>query len=230
MNLVLFDVDGTLLDNSRSDDKCYERAFAREFGVTEINQDLARYAHSTDSCITRQILLDHFGREATDDELHRAREAYCRELRAAFAAGSGASVPMRGVGEAIARASLGGWAMALATGGWRVSALLKLEHARLPVTSLPGGFADDHISREGIVEIARGRAESMAGRAAERAVYVGDGVWDVKACRVLGLPFVGIAHGGRADRLRAAGAGTVLADFADAAAFLDALDRAAAPR
>ena len=116
--------------------------------------------------------------------------------------------------------------MGLATGGWRASAMFKLGRSGLLVTHLPGGFADDDLSREGITSVARRRAESEAGRKAERVVYVGDAVWDVKNAASLGLPFVGIAKAARADRLRAHGARIVLDDFADAAAFADALDRA----
>lgn len=229
MKLLLFDVDGTLLDNRRWDDDCYLRAFRAAFGIESIDADWSKFTHCTDSYITRSLLAGHLGRAATDEEVARARDAYAAELRAAFAEGDGLCRPMRGVGEAIARAALGGWTMAIATGGWRVSAMLKLEHARLPVTSLPGAFADDHHAREGIVTVARHRAESIAGRKATRVVYVGDAVWDAKACASLGIPFVGIAADERAERLRAAGAGAVLADYANARAFLDALDRATPP-
>ncbi|MCR4413741.1 MAG: hypothetical protein NUV77_15080, partial [Thermoguttaceae bacterium] len=46
------------------------------------------------------------------------------------------------------------------------------------------------------------------------AVYVGDGLWDLKAARRLGIGFLGVAANGTA-RLREAGAEAVVADFAD---------------
>jgi phosphoglycolate phosphatase-like HAD superfamily hydrolase len=229
MKLVLFDVDGTLLDNRGVDDLCYERAFRREFGVPRVDSDWSRFAHCTDSYITREILRVHLRRDATDDEVRRAREAYVAELHTAFAARESVHAPMTGAAAAIRALKRDGWKLALASGGWRVSALLKLKHSRLPVTRLPGAFADDHVSREGITRIARERAEFRAGREAERVVYVGDAVWDVKACRALGLPFVGIGRADRGIRLRAAGASFVLADFANRRAFRDALDRATPP-
>jgi len=230
MNLVLFDVDATLLDNAGADDARYLRAFANEFGIRDIDTDWSRYPHATDSCITRVLLTKHFGRAATDDEIRRARDAYVGELNAAVAAGEDVGRPMRGVAAALETIAAAGWRMGLATGGWRASALCKLTQSGLPVTHLPGGFADDHHSREGITSVARARAETLAGSAAHRVVYVGDAVWDVRSSASLGLPFVGIAKGARADRLRAEGATVVLDDFADAAAFAEALDRAPPPR
>jgi phosphoglycolate phosphatase-like HAD superfamily hydrolase len=228
VKLVLFDVDGTRLDNLRGDDAAYLRAFQREFGIDKIDADWSKYAHCTDSCITREILSAHFGRPATDDDVRRAREAYVEELRRAFASGTGCATPMRGVEAALDAVAALGFVTALATGGWRASALLKLEAAGLAaMTRRPGGFADDHETREGIAEIARARAEHEARRVAERVVFVGDAVWDVKACAALRLPFVGIAKGPRAERLSAAGASIVLPDFTDG--FVEALDVALPP-
>jgi phosphoglycolate phosphatase-like HAD superfamily hydrolase len=230
VKLVLFDVDGTVLDNVGADDARYLRAFATEFGITEIDTDWSHYPHATDSCIARVLLAGRFGREATDAEIGRARDAYVVQLLAAAEAGEEVGRPTRGVAAAFEALGAAGWRAGLATGGWRASALFKLSRSGLDVSHLPGAFADDHLSREGITSIAKERAESAAGRAAERVVYVGDAIWDLKASAALGLPFVGIAKGARADGLRAAGASVVLGDFADAAAFVDALDRAAPAR
>jgi phosphoglycolate phosphatase-like HAD superfamily hydrolase len=53
--------------------------------------------------------------------------------------------------------------------------------------------------------------------------YVGDAVWDARACRSLGIPLVGIAAGAKAERLRAEGAVDVFSDFRDLAGFEERL-------
>ena len=55
-------------------------------------------------------------------------------------------------------------------------------------------------------------------------VYVGDGVWDARACRSIGVPFIGIGTGSRATRLSAEGAVRVFPDFCDADIFLRSVD------
>jgi phosphoglycolate phosphatase-like HAD superfamily hydrolase len=62
-----------------------------------------------------------------------------------------------------------------------------------------------------------------------RVVSLGDGVWDVRTAAELRLPFIGIGSGERAERLRDAGAETVLADLRDTNELLGALERAGVP-
>ena len=108
--------------------------------------------------------------------------------------------------------------MAIATGGWRRSARFKLECAGIPHEGLGAAFADDAHPREEIIRIATERAASRSGAeidALGRRLYVGDGLWDLKAAGSLGIDFLGIAEGDRASLLREAGAPCVLPDFSD---------------
>jgi phosphoglycolate phosphatase-like HAD superfamily hydrolase len=57
----------------------------------------------------------------------------------------------------------------------------------------------------------------------EDSVYVGDGVWDARACRALGIPFIGIGRAGQADKLLEEGAVRVFADLADSELFFRVL-------
>lgn len=45
----------------------------------------------------------------------------------------------------------------------------------------------------------------------EKTIYVGDGLWDFRACEKLGMRFVGVGH--RREKLRNAGARYVLDDL-----------------
>ncbi|MBL9141676.1 MAG: HAD family hydrolase, partial [Phycisphaerae bacterium] len=128
-----------------------------------------------------------------------------------------------------------GWTPAVATGCWRRSALRKLDAAGLNVRGIGAAFADDAWPRHEIIRRAVERACALASVDAGCAqpsdvTYVGDGVWDVRACALGGYRFVGIAQGQRAEALRQEGAGTVLANYADERAFLEALHNARAPR
>src|SRR2546422_5051326 len=57
-------------------------------------------------------------------------------------------------------------------------------------------------------------------RDAAQPAHVGDGVWDARACRSVGIPLIGIGTGSRATRLSVEGAVCVFPDFSDADIFL----------
>ena len=108
--------------------------------------------------------------------------------------------------------------VAIATGGWTPSARFKLSRSGIDWEKVPSAFACDAHPREQIISLAIDRAARLHRCTPEdfgRIVYVGDGVWDLKASRALGLSFVGIASGDRAGQLRASGAETVFEDFED---------------
>jgi phosphoglycolate phosphatase-like HAD superfamily hydrolase len=52
---------------------------------------------------------------------------------------------------------------------------------------------------------------------------VGDGVWDARAGRNIGVPFIGVGTDGRALRLSEEGAVCVFPDFSDTDLFLSSL-------
>jgi phosphoglycolate phosphatase-like HAD superfamily hydrolase len=53
------------------------------------------------------------------------------------------------------------------------------------------------------MRLSRQRATEGYGESFACTVYVGDGVWDARACRSVGIPFIGIGTGSRATRLSA---------------------------
>jgi len=251
MNLAVFDLDGTLLQTSGVDDECYARAVADVFGIREICTDWGSYSDSTDAGILDDLLRRHCGRPMSDrdrlaqqDRFVELLETQARSAPHRFAATVGAADVL----ELLRRT---GWTLALATGGWKRSALLKLRTAGLELGDAPAAFADDHRSREGIIRHAvRQASERHAGAAqthqtptrqgewpqetaaadqclvGHRIVYIGDGVWDLRAARRLGIGFLGVGRGAKAAALSAEGAGSVVEDFRDAHQTVRLLDAA----
>ncbi len=83
--------------------------------------------------------------------------------------------------------------------------------------------------REGREAILRSRGEHAGVGEFARMVCIGDGVWDVHTATSLGLPCIGVGGGAGAERLAAAGAAHVVADFTDLEAILNALEDATLP-
>jgi phosphoglycolate phosphatase-like HAD superfamily hydrolase len=86
----------------------------------------------------------------------------------------------------------------------------------------PSASGDDAFDRESIIRLSMQRAAERYG-GFDSTVYVGDGVWDARACRGIGVPFIGIAAGVPATRLAAEGAVCVFPDLSDGNLFMRSL-------
>ncbi|MDZ4754373.1 MAG: HAD family hydrolase [Phycisphaerae bacterium] len=221
--LVIFDIDGTLTQTMHIDEACYEDAVRREWGITGISTDWGAYEHSTDNAIASEIFRTHRGRDVTHAELAALRERFAGLI---YAGSDSEFVAVPGAAELLAALPALGWRVAIATGGWTLTAQHKLERAGIPWRGIPAAFACDARPREEIIRIAATRAGVST---LERVIYIGDGVWDARACRRLGIPFVGVGEGPKAERLRAEGATQVLADYRDRERVVDALRHAEVP-
>ena len=227
--LAIFDIDGTLTDTNGVDDECYREAVAGVLGVAPAAIDWAGAAHVTDSEIFRWLCTEHRRSEPSHDEMARARSQFVERLTAQLEQAPSRFGSIAGATTMLSKLPMQGWQIAVATGGWGPSARLKLAFAELAIDDAVFACADDGRSRADILRLARDRAEAFYQRRFGRVVSIGDGVWDVQTAIELGVPFVGIGTGPRAEQLRLAGASVVLPDYSDLDAFFSALENARHP-
>jgi len=83
--------------------------------------------------------------------------------------------------------------VAIATGGWRKTGLLKLLAAGFDVDGIALATSCDAHPRTAIMQIAAQRA--TGGMEPRRRTYFGDGDWDRRACAELGWNFIAIGGG-----------------------------------
>src|SRR2546426_7922999 len=223
MRLVIFDIDGTLTQTMKADEECFVRSLAAVCGFGDVDTDWSRYKHATDSGIFREIHETRTGRLPSSSETSRFRQHFVDLLaqvssEAAFAAVTGAPLLLSRLADS------GEHRVALATGAWRDSARLKMASAGLCYDDYPAASSDDSFDRESIIRLSMQRAAERYGSLGS-TVYVGDGVWDARACCNVGIPFIGAATDGRAARLFAEGAVCVFSDFSDPDSFFGILYR-----
>jgi phosphoglycolate phosphatase-like HAD superfamily hydrolase len=210
--LALFDIDGTLTATNDVDTECYTEALAAELGLTPAEIHWSDAPHITDAGITRWLWMQHRGSLPTVAELDAIKSRFFRLLDDQRRQHPDRFAAVTGAMDALERLHADGWVIALATGAWGPSARMKLDTAGLS-TPFPVFCSDDAFEREAIVSRAWEHCVRAAGRAFDRVVSVGDGVWDVRTARQLGLPFVGVATGDKAERLKALGTSHVIADL-----------------
>jgi phosphoglycolate phosphatase-like HAD superfamily hydrolase len=226
--LVLWDIDGTLLNAGGVGRDLYGVVFLQLFGRSL--SACAPMAGRTD----RAIILETLTLAGVDEP---------RRYIDPFIAGLGAQAPLmrsamaaRGQvlpGAAAALALVGGYAQqSVLTGNIRPLAEVKLAALGLRegLDLCIGAYGDDHEDRAELVQVARRRAAAARGLplpsafAGRSTVVIGDTPLDVSAALSAGARAVGVATGTySAADLAAAGAHAVLPSLADTSLVLEAL-------
>jgi phosphoglycolate phosphatase-like HAD superfamily hydrolase len=213
-SLIMFDVDGTLCRTHALDGSLFVRALRDLVGPAEIDDDWSAYRHVTDRGIAAEVITRLQGRPASHAELDRLQARFAELLEETLTADPEACREIEGAAALVAHLRAEGWPLAIATGGFGVTARRKMGVAGIPFEDLPMASSEDALSREEIMA----QALERAGRHYEVAnfeavLYLGDGVWDLQASRNSGFAFVGVGEGPRAQLLRDLGADPVLPHF-----------------
>jgi HAD superfamily hydrolase (TIGR01509 family) len=212
VDTVIFDVDGTLVDTNYLHAVTWWEAF-RQHGH---HVPMARIHRAIG--MGSDKLLDHVlpeDRDRTADDGIRAAHRY---LYGEFWT---RLCPFEGAAELLRACGTRGRKVVLASSASEpemeaLRAALDAEDAITAVTS--SGDVEESKPAPDIVQVALDRA----GVSPDRAVFVGDTVWDVKACEKAGVPCIGVLTGGISHHeLTEAGAIAVYDSVADLLRRLD---------
>jgi len=81
MKLIIFDIDGTLTDTKKVDDKCFIKAFYHVFGIDIKNQNWEDLINVTDWGITEEIIRKKHNRVPTNKEYSEIKNEFIRLLK-----------------------------------------------------------------------------------------------------------------------------------------------------
>lgn len=190
MHLILFDIDGTLVDSQEFDSELYVQAVGEVLEI-EIGDDWSVYRNVTDGGILDEI-IDKAGLKAGRLRIHSEVKAVFAGLVSEHLDEGGGRLPeIEGAGAFLAELkSIPEVSMALATGGWEETARMKLRAAGLDRYSIPLASGSDAFTRTEIMQIAEKRA--LGSQEAVSRTYFGDGIWDKQASEELGYEFIAI--------------------------------------
>jgi phosphoglycolate phosphatase len=226
MRLVLWDVDGTLVDTAGYGRDAFADAFEAVFGHRPAGN--VPMPGRTDHEIA-MALLERNGLGSGEEHLPRIWEALADALRARQADIGADGRVLPGARDALAALDRrDGLLQSLLTGNIEANAAAKLAAFGLEryVDLEIGGYGSDRAARSELVAVACERASDKHGReiAPGDTVMVGDTPLDVAAAREGGARAVAVASGpfGEAE-LREAGAEVVLPDLRDTGAVLWAI-------
>ena len=206
LKLILFDIDGTLIDTGGAGARSWTWAFEHFFDRPGV--DIGRYSSAgmTDPVVARKTFTEAIGREPTGEELARLIAAYLSVLPDYVTASEGYRV-LPGVKELLPRLNDAGVLLGVTTGAMEAGAHAKLGRARLNHFFLVGGYGSDSADRVELTRTAVKRAERRLGRSLDprQVAVVGDTPLDISAAQDAGVVSVGVATGKYdLDELRAA--------------------------
>jgi len=191
-HLVMFDVDGTLVDSAGFDGALYAQA-VRELLDIDVDETWTSYRNVTDSGILEELLAQRdFGR-AVEDLRSDVKRRFV-ELTQHYLARHPSAVREVPGAKALVEAlcAIPNVRVAVATGGWKETAWLKLNSIGLAAERLPLATASDSVERTKIMQFAERRA--MLDLLPSRKTYFGDGAWDKRASAQLGYQFIAVGR------------------------------------
>jgi phosphoglycolate phosphatase-like HAD superfamily hydrolase len=190
MHLVMFDVDGTLVDSAGFDGDLYAQAVREVLGV-DVDRTWRSYEHVTDSGVLAELLAAPRFASVAADLRQRVERRFVGLVHDYCATRAGAVREIAGAKALVERLQqIPGVRLAVATGGWCDTALLKLRLIGLDPMALPLASASDAHARTAIMRLAEQRA--MGGIAARNVTYFGDGPWDKRASAELAYDFIAV--------------------------------------
>jgi HAD superfamily hydrolase (TIGR01509 family) len=208
---VLFDIDGTLVDSNYLHVHAWTRAF------DDVGIDVEAWRIHRSIGMDGSTLVKSLSGDADDDvqkQLKDSHSRYYKELTPLLRV-------LPGGRDVLDRVASMGLQVVLATSAPDDElAILRevLDRDDLVSEVTSSADVDTAKPRPDIIQVALDRA----GVTADRAVFVGDAVWDAEACRRADVPSIGVLSGGFArDELTAAGA---VAVFEDARELIENID------
>lgn len=185
--LIIFDIDGTLIDSVSGYHKVIINAMT-DMGLANINTDFNALKHHTDSYALKYNYENFFKKELSINLLNDFEELIVKYLKK-----QPKTIPIKGVSEVLSQLKDSEYAIAFATGSLPKSAIFKMTQAGLPIEREVLATSKTSFSREGFVLEAIDKAKKYYNVTAfDEIISVGDGLWDLKTAQNLGLQFIGI--------------------------------------
>ena len=221
LTVILFDIDGTLLDMRGVGKNSFVSALRTTFGIED---DLSRisFAGSTDLDVLRQV-MEHHQRRFTPADFEQFHQQLPIALEAAVRGAELTLFPgVRALLEALS--AMPDVILGLVTGNVECCAWIKLRQFNLHNHFVLGAFGNEHADRNEIARLAMKRIESQLkpGQSIKARFLIGDTPNDIAAAHAIEAVSIAVATGKfTVDALKEAGAMVALADLADTQCILE---------
>ena len=226
--LLLFDIDGTLIDSNGAGGAAILDAAEEHFGIQREHFPPLHLAGSTDPAIAMDV-FGHMSREHTPQEVIAFLDRYLSHLQRRLQAPDFTGYTLPGVTQLLqalrgeSEAHLG-----LLTGNVRRGAVIKLSRHGIYEHFVDGGFGSDHHDRNQLGPVALKRMQDATGTTYDitDVIVIGDTPKDIRCAEAFGAKCLAVATGQYSyAELSALNPWRCVESFADVPAIVDLLLR-----
>ncbi len=212
--LVLFDIDGTLIESVKSCHEAFKAALKEIYNVDVLLEEIYELEGLTDNLAYFTILRKKgFSEKEINEKLEKADDFLIRFIEKNLKKEDAKVLP--GIYNLLEllkdKAELG-----LITGNLENIAWIKIRLFNLKKYFKTGGFGSDALERKDVVRAAIKKSENYFNKKFDKIIVIGDTIHDIKAANPLAIA-IGVATGVQYsfDELKKANADYVFKSFKD---------------
>ena len=224
MNVLLFDIDGTLIDAGGAGQAAMEDALAHEFGARRPVTGIST-AGRTDRAIAMD-LFQYYELDASEEHWARYQQTYFRFLPDSLRKREGRILP--GIPALLERLQTrSDVLLGLLTGNFAEGAQLKLNHYGLAHHFRLGGYGDHHLDRDDVArEAFRAAKQHLPNLEPDRVWVIGDTPSDIRCGRAIGANVLAVGTGMfSVDQLESHKPDVLLSDFSHPDSWLETIGK-----
>ena len=213
MKYIIFDIDGTLTDTTKVDDKCYMESFESIFNKSIKDVQWNQLTNVTDWGIAEELIFKKLNRAPNFDDIQNLKKLFLKNLILEYDSNKTQFQEIEGASEFYKLlVNNNEFKIGIATGGWEETANFKLDVIGINPNTVCYSNSNHFKTREEITLDVINQLNFNSDKEAEEIIYFGDGEWDYKICRKLNIRFIGVDNQ-KNGKLVAKGAREVYNDF-----------------
>jgi len=212
MKLIIFDIDGTILNSVNTDDECFIKTIYNLYKIDLRNADWNDFKNVTDTGLTIEIFEKWFNRIPSKEEIKTIKTHFYNLLKQRTNEFTEIENALSFINQLSVKPD---FEIGFATGGWGETAELKCSSIGLNLNDFIFKSSNDHFNRGKIIELViKDALDKSRNKKYESILYFGDGLWDLKSTIELEIDFIGVDFKGN-NKLHNAGVKKIISNYVE---------------